>query len=193
MKIYPFLIKTSIMLAILLYSCSKNNSSPSASSPLSATVDKNYYFKITFKGQTFTNYGMLFNGTKLPTILGDPSTYNNSFNQLESTLDIISNGTQLNAEFYNKPPYNYNYRQQLNVFYSIKKSGNLLGQHTGSFSYIIITDLLIGNKQYEFEESTFSHNITAIGVDYISGTFSGKLKEGNTLIPASGDFRVYRQ
>jgi hypothetical protein len=173
---------------LLMASCTQqntpspnNNNNNGGGNTNLSNIDSSYFFKISFQNKNLYNYAV-----KVQNVI----TYNYGSISTSTTNGVVS------SSFYCML-YNLN-----SVFpNSSTCSGNLflqkLGNGTGIYNKInqtfqgyYITDN-ITSKQY-FLDSNCNFNVTAIGLNNITGTFTCKLIDGTTLIPASGSFNLYK-
>ena len=185
------------LLSIVLISCSKDSNTNNNNSS-SYKEDSNNYFTATFNGKTLKTAGYILNsrGVVDDVTLGWSNvnsviSTSNSNTGLKTDVKIIASGTNINAQagIYKIPI------QQLDAAIFINRSGNAVGSYTlnnfgSSINQSSITDLNTGNKKYDLDPTLTSVNITSVDALYLEGNFTGKLIDGTTKIPVSGNFKL---
>ena len=72
------------------------------------------------------------------------------------------------------------------------KSGNAIGIYKASNQLPSQIIDLATSKTYVIDTATSSFNVTSVGLHNFTGTFSCKLIDGTSLIPATGSFNLYK-
>ena len=176
MKIIINLLVT-VFVIFLISSCVKSSNG--------LIKDGDNYFKVTFSGKTLESDGYLYMGASIPSGYAYVNSSNNQYGTVVSNLTIqITNNENI---AWGIPP------TDCNCYISLSKIGNALGNYTiDKFSGNYITDLNSGNKRYDID-SIGSFNITKADATLVVGTFTCKLIDGTSKIPAVGSFSLHKQ
>jgi len=184
-------MKSKINLIILFYSFFVLPSCNRSSSPVIPTLPScntasNVYIEVTFNGHTLRTNAYEYLGIKYgtysffqpsisdpgSTILSLTSVYNCPFGGVLGSMSCSLMLTKVGS-----PTIGI-----YNDFLTASQSG---------LNYI--ADWSSGTaKKYDIKESSLAVNITSITTDYITGTFTGTLKDATTEYPATGSFNVLR-
>ncbi len=171
-----------------LFSCSKSADEPNQ---IKSAIDPNIYFTATFSGKTIRTNGYTISGggisTNLDVAAAVLNTSNNNIGGVTSTLTIMVNASLWNPVF-NMAPYSLP-KQQCDVSIILERKGNAVGSYTNPFSYSAFTDLTVGKKIYEFDPTTV-FTVTLADINYVQGTYTGKLIDGSVKIPVTGSFKL---
>lgn len=185
-----------VLTSLLLFTgCSKNIDSTNTTNPPkpnSYSVDQSVYFKITFNGKTKTTYGSNytdFNGLTTP----DKSSCGASimsFGNNYSILVIHVYGNSVDPQNLGQITFSGNCWKEGTPTIGTYYPDGSTGMFDLDRSNNIITFYSIGTDQ-----STPSKNstvtVTSIDQNYITGTVSLQILDGNNLIPATGSFRLH--
>lgn len=184
-----------ITLVISASSCSKENTSLSTD----VKEDPNSYFTATFNGKTLktsgsiiTRSGVIDNITYSYLPLMPILNTSNIGNTVTTNLVINIEGSTINLgrNLYKMP------LQQLDALIRIERVGNAVGAYKvieaslPGLYYSSITDLTVGNKEYDIDPASTTFTVTTADASIIQGTYTGKLIDGTTKIPVNGSFKL---
>ncbi len=192
-KYYSFII--SLLSLLLLSSCSKKADPFSLN--YSAKEDPNNFFTATFNGKTLKTSGFIFTSNGIVDESGSITVANaqiltsNNGSSIVTSVTLAVTGSTSNIALMDK------YKipaQHLDASIIITRLGNALGTYKledYGVGYVIssITDLTVGGKKYDLDLATTSFTITLADAKYIQGSYTGRLIDGNTKIPVTGNFK----
>jgi hypothetical protein len=161
---------------------SPNNNNNGGGSTSLYNIDSSYFFKINFQNKALYNYAVRTNNI----ILGNSG----ATGAISTTTisGIISTSFQINAANANAI-INHATCSALGFF---SKSGNAIGIYKASNQLPSQIIDLATSKTYVIDTATSSFNVTSVGLHNFTGTFSCKLIDGTSLIPATGSFNLYK-
>ena len=197
---------TPIVFAIIALGCNSSNSNNNVNpnNQINYSIDPNLYFKISFSGKNLATYGVkstyyLFSTPEslwsFNFTIGGFSTTTTNINGIPYTENII----KISGSTFNTGYTQYNLHSDLNAQFVISRDGNVIGSDYSlvSWYYHTITDINIGNKQYDIDTAGFHLQVSSVslmpngGHNIAVGTFSCNLIDGSTKIPATGSFSLY--
>ena len=169
---------------LLATACNQSNTTPTTPPATVYSIDSSYYFKINFNGQNLSQYSVFANyGSSGSGYVDFPGGM-----FLPATLSANSGGL-INL-----------YLQNSNVLFALNlhRTGDTINNPIGSYDMhyygggsgaCSITDLTT-SKVYDTDSASTTLYVTNTNATSISGTMTGKLNDGTTLIPFTGSFRV---
>jgi hypothetical protein len=182
------LLLAAVSSILLMASCTQqntptpNNNNNGGGNTNLSNIDSSYFFKISFQNKNLYNYAVIVQNIHTINFGSiNTTTTNGVVSSLFSCL--LPN---LNSSFPNSSTCSGNL--------TLQKLGNGTGIYNKinqAFQSYYITDNITSKSYYL--DSNCNFNVTAIGLNNITGTFSCKLIDGTSLIPATGSFNLYKQ
>jgi hypothetical protein len=178
---------------LLMASCTQqntpspnNNNNNGGGSTNLYNIDSSYFFKINFQNKALYSYAV-FTSINTGSVIfqgGPSSTIMNSSSGVIKTYFLATIGSVIVTNLPNAT---------CGASLYLSKLGNPTGNYTNTYfstdSYI---KDLTSSKNYNIDTSTMNFNVSSIGLHNVTGTFSCKLIDGTTLIPATGSFNLYK-
>jgi hypothetical protein len=168
---------------LFISSCSPNSSNPNTNTGCNVTPVPSTFVEINFNGSTHRVEGFDWDGVKFR-----PSATIFTFTDPSTLISITASST------IGSICGNLGGQDVISLgFY--KAGGATTGNYGSLGSYLAQGQVLCSHsslmKTYSID-STLSVNITNITTDYITGTFTCKVKDATSEFPATGSFNVSR-
>ncbi|MFM1828888.1 MAG: hypothetical protein RL624_1129 [Bacteroidota bacterium] len=188
-------MKNTLLAALVAFlfmtSCTQQNTpSPSnnnngGGSTTGYTVDSSYFFKVNFQNKALYNYGV-FTSISVGSIIfqGGPYCTIGTSTTNGITSSVFENVSLVNSLFIN--------HATCNASWVLIKNGSSQGIYKANNIYDTKIIDLTTSKTYIADTSSTNINVSNVGLHNVTGTFTCKLIDGTTLIPASGSFNLYK-